>query len=146
MNTSRIMSIKENGVQINWKYLVIGILIIFGGGGGWFGISLATKDQVDDKIKIRAVEQGKKDSEQDNKIHKNAEEIHEVKEISGQVKFKLNAVQEVQHRQIARDESRRITEKIRSRTRRENEYDRIYNLNIKKLKSGKDPCSDLSCN
>jgi len=143
---SRIMEIKENGIHINWKYLLIGIIVIFAGGGSWFGIALATKDQVDDKIQIQAEKQKNTDTAQDAAIKENSKEIHEVKEISGQVKFKLNAVQEVQHRQIARDESRRLTEKIRSRQRRENDYDRIYNLNIKRLKAGKDPCSDLSCN
>ncbi|NIQ91005.1 MAG: hypothetical protein GWM98_04645 [Nitrospinaceae bacterium] len=146
MNTSKIMQIKENGVVIHWKYLLAVALVVFGGGGGWIGISLATTDQVQDKIEIQAGKQKGIDDKQNAKIQANEEGIEEVRHISGQVKFKIDAVQEVQHKQIARDEARRATEKIRSRDRREDEYDRLYDLNMKKLKSGADPCSDLACN
>lgn len=142
---SRIIDIKENGISIHWKYLLIAVVVIFGGGGSWIGISLATTSQVEEKIQFQAEKQKACDKDQDQKIELNSKGIEEVRVISGQVKFKLNAVQEVQHRQIARDEARRITGTIVNRRRRETEYDRVYNLNMKRLERGADPCSSLSC-
>ena len=143
---SQIFQITNNGITINWKYLLIAIVVLFGGGGSWIGISLATVNQVDEKIELQAEKQKSCDKDQDLKIEKNNIEIKEVKKISGIVKIKIDAVQEVQQRQIARNESRRLTEKIANRTRREREYDRLYDLNMKRLKKGSDPCASIDCN
>ena len=143
---SQILQIANDGITINWKYLLIAVLVVFGGGGSWIGISLATVSQVDEKISYQAEKQKSCDKDQNLKIKKNNDEIKEVKKISGIVRIKINAVQEVQQKQIARDESRRLTEKIANRRKREREYDRLYDMNMKRLKNGSDPCTSINCN
>jgi hypothetical protein len=58
---------------------------------------------------------------------------------------KTEDIQTVQHRDIARQEARLATEKIKNRERREREYDRIFARNLARLKKGKAPCADLRC-
>lgn len=68
--------------------------------------------------------------------------------ISGKVDVmatRLESVQTVQNRSIARDEARRVTAAIRDRNEREHEYDRLLGLNLDRLERGEDPCGTLAC-
>lgn len=57
----------------------------------------------------------------------------------------VKSVQSTQLRDVARTEARRLTEKIPNRVERENTYDRLYELNLRRLERGTDPCGSISC-
>jgi hypothetical protein len=61
------------------------------------------------------------------------------------IENKVDHIQHVQHRQVARQEARRITEKIQDRHERERNYDRLLDINIRRLRENKDPCATLHC-
>ncbi|NIS54599.1 MAG: hypothetical protein GWN94_26490 [Phycisphaerae bacterium] len=63
----------------------------------------------------------------------------------GKLEKKTNDIQTVQHGDIARTEARRVTADIRDRHEREREYDRLVDLNLKRLKEKKPPCNDRRC-
>lgn len=58
----------------------------------------------------------------------------------------VSSVQTTQQKDVARTEARRLTEKIPNRTDREETYDRLYELNLKHLQRGEDPCATVNCN
>jgi len=58
----------------------------------------------------------------------------------------IGSVQTTQQRDVARTEARRLTEKIRDRDEREEAYDRLYELNLKRLQRNVDPCGTVNCN
>ena len=68
----------------------------------------------------------------------NTTKIERLEETTGEI-------QSVQHKNIARTEARRITDSIPNRKRREKEYDRLVERNLKRIKRGQDPCQDLDC-
>jgi hypothetical protein len=63
----------------------------------------------------------------------------------GKITGVVEEVQETQHRDIARSEARRITSDVRDRAQRETLYDTLLGINLKRLKRGQDPCSNVDC-
>lgn len=63
----------------------------------------------------------------------------------GALEDKTEEIQSVQHKDIARQEARRLTKDIPNRERREREYDRLFGLNMSRLKGGREPCANLRC-
>lgn len=57
----------------------------------------------------------------------------------------VTSVQTTQQRDVARTEARRLTEKIQNRADREEAYDRLYELNLVRLRTGRDPCANVNC-
>lgn len=57
----------------------------------------------------------------------------------------ITSVQTIQQRDVARTEARRLTEKIGNRKDREDTYDRLYELNLRRLGRGEDPCANVNC-
>jgi hypothetical protein len=57
----------------------------------------------------------------------------------------VRSVQVTQQRDVSRTEARRLTETIGNRKERERTYDRLYELNLKRLGRGADPCGTVSC-
>lgn len=57
-------------------------------------------------------------------------------------------VQRMEDKQIrgqAREEAHRLTDDIRDRRRAAFEYDRLFELNLRRLAAGRDPCGTLAC-
>ncbi len=50
-----------------------------------------------------------------------------------------------QRKDVAREEARRVTEKISNRARRETAYDYLRRKNLARLENGKEPCIDIDC-
>ena len=133
-------------LRIHWRMIVCILGVIVGGGSvagitTTLGTSTASSDelgvfrteQVDaHRVIDRAlVEAGELAAAQDTKIE--------------QVSRDIQSVQTIQQRDISRTEARRLTEKIGSRREREEQFDRLYELNLKRLGRNADPCGTLSC-
>lgn len=121
-----------------WRRLAIAILMVLGVPTGYAGFQFVT--QAD--LQASEARQNGKVQEVKAEVKKDIAGIH-VK--IGQLDEKVDGVQDFQVKQDARQEARRITERIQNRTTREREYDRLRELNQKRIKDGKDPCTTLTC-
>ena len=141
-----ILKIGEDGIKINWKVLILVITVLFGGGGTYAGVQLVTKDRLDHAIINHDQIIESRNARQDKAIKQNAAAIVDNGKVIGTVRVSIDAIQEVQHKQIAREEARRVTQKINNRQKREEAFDRVYDANMKRLKKGDDPCFNIRCN
>jgi len=133
-------------IRVRWKVIasIIGFLFCggsFAGVGAMFNVGTSVAD---DYTTFKAVqssahihidtaleEQAKHTKEQDGRIET--------------ISTAITSVQTTQQRDVARTEARRLTEKISNRKDREDAYDRLYVLNIKRLSRGEDPCANVRC-
>jgi len=141
-----LLTVKEDGIKINWKVLTAFLIVLFGGSGTYAGIQLVTKENLDKAILSHEQRIEGKNKRQDIMIERNAADIVENGKVIGTIRISLDAIQETQHKSIARGEARRVTQKISNRAKREEAYDRIRDLNMKRLKKGQDPSLNLRCN
>lgn len=134
------------GIKIRWKFILTVITAVLGGGTiAGLGVTVGTKDTV-------STEFNQFKSEQDD-VHAHITETlkkQDERSVSQDLKIEtisgvITAVQTTQQRDVARNEARRLTEKISNREEREFAYDRLYELNLKHLSRGEDPCGSLSC-
>jgi len=114
-------------------------------GVGVAGFRLASEDYVNASVQAESkrheeatVKQEATDERQDEVLVEHSVQIH-------QVQTTVDEIQTVQHKQFSRDEAARITEKIQNRRRREQEYDRLVDRNMRRLKRGLSPCSTVDC-
>lgn len=116
--------------------LVLAVLVGSGGvtSGGIAVFDFATNKALEDSIK--------KETERHVKID---ETFKEQKECITELKQDVMGIKTTQMRQISRNEARRLTEDIKDREKRENDYDRLFIRNLQRLEKGQDPCSNLDC-
>jgi uncharacterized protein HemX len=136
----------KNGVQIYVppKLAIVAIAIVIGSGAGGFGVSnlfngSGTEEKghrSDRKHRDREFNVRFKSIEATQTKH--TEKIEELEETTGEI-------QSVQHKNIARTEARRVTESIINKRRRREIEDRIYEINLTRLKDKKSPCLDRTC-
>jgi uncharacterized coiled-coil protein SlyX len=133
--------------KVRWKFIASCLGVFLGGGtiatlattvgvgtsvADDFGTFKMSQGYAHEHIEKALESQDKRATEQDKKI----EGISDV----------IGSVQTTQQRDVARTEARRLTEKIRDREEREETYDRLYELNLRRLQRGSDPCGNVSCN
>jgi len=125
-----------------WQGLAAAIVTLLGGTGGYVGLQFVTASELKEsevaheaRVEARVV-----------KVEENVKtEVAGINAKIGGLEEKVDGVQNFQIKQDARQEARRLTENIRSRTEREKEYDRLRERNEKRLKDGEDPCTTLDC-
>jgi hypothetical protein len=134
-------------VYIPPKVLLVVVAVFLGSGAGVGGVTKFLNGSGDDKGSHKG---DKGNSDEGNKNYnvrfqsiESTQKIHTQK--IGALETKTNDIQTVQHGDIARTEARRLTEDIKNRDEREREYDRLVDLNIKRLKENDPPCSDRRC-
>lgn len=147
-NSIAPVEIKKTGIifNIRWRFIASVIGVILGGGtvaglATTVGVGSSVASEFDtfknsqgyvhEHIEKALKEQDKRATEQDTKILDVAKVV--------------SSVQTTQQRDVARNEARRLTEKIKEREERESTYDRLYELNLKRLQRGADPCGTISC-
>ena len=141
-----IDGINGRGIAVSWKTVLAVLTVLLGGGGGGYAVrQYVTAGQVDQKIEaVKASENVRHE-----KLDRVVDGLIVTQEAQGtkleQVSRTVGSIQAVQHRQIARDEARRVTKDIRSRNQREEAYDRIREVNLSRLKRGAEPCGSLEC-
>jgi len=135
--------LRING-QLNWRTISLVLVCVLGGGGTGFGFNLlngeATEQIKEHRTKAAATLKEHKDC-----IDKNSEDIAQNTGDIAEIRPLLKDVQAVQHKQVAREEARRLTSAIQGRAIREREYDRLVERNISRLRKGQDPCANLDC-
>jgi len=132
-------------IKLHWR-LIVCVLGVLGLGGSAVGISsqfggAASSDElgafrIEQTDAHRVIDRTLKEAgalavEQDVKIER--------------VSKAIDSVLSQQQRDISRTEARRLTEKIGSRREREETYERLYELNLRRLARGADPCGTLGC-
>jgi hypothetical protein len=133
-------------IRVRWK-VIAGIFgFLFAGGslagvGAMFNVGTSVAGDFD----AFKVEQGSAHRHIDSALE--LQDKH-AKEQDGKVEGiskAISLVQITQQRDVARTEARRLTEKITNRQEREEAYDRLYELNLRRLQRGVDPCGTISC-
>jgi ABC-type phosphate transport system auxiliary subunit len=137
----KTIRIDSTGGSLSWKgwgYFIGSILTVVLGGGTIAGVQLVTKEdlQASEQIQSAKVAQVEENVKRD---------IGSINAKIGDLDTKVVKVQSYQIKQDARQEARRLTETIKDRDEREEEYDRLRELNVKRLEEGKDPCATLQC-
>jgi len=133
-------------IRVRWKFIVsvLGFLLC---GGSFAGVAAMFNvgTSVADDFSTFKSEQGSAhlhiDSALDSQDSRAKAQDDRIEGISKVV----SSVQTTQQRDVARTEARRLTEKIQNRIEREESYDRLYELNLKHLQRGEDPCGTVSC-
>lgn len=145
-STPPAIKIDKGSVSFNWKTLLL-IIAVLGGGGGIAGINFLPKDMkvTEDEPSKLPPEHVEKHNQIDSTLSEHSETLVEQGKVIGEVKEKIDEVQSVQHKQFARDEARRATEDIRDPAKKLREYDRLVDINMKRLGRGADPCSTVNC-
>jgi uncharacterized protein YlxW (UPF0749 family) len=142
------VEVAKNGIKvtIRWKLIATIASIAIGGmsvAGATtiVGVNFASADEVS-KFRVEQDVQhsriNKTLDDQETHAKQQDERIEEVTKV-------VKSVQSTQLRDVARTEARRLTEKISNRLEREDTYDRLYELNLKRMERGDDPCGSIDC-
>jgi len=131
-----------NGREIPLRWIIT-ILAFLGLGGGGTSLFMSEKN-VDTRIEEKAKPIKKKIreyKEEDDSRHIKID--HTFKRIEG----KIDRVQNVQYKQFARSEAVRVTDKakIKFQADREAAQFRLYDMNLNRLQSGREPCQNIDC-
>jgi hypothetical protein len=143
-----IAEIKKSGLffSIKWRWL-LGCLGLLLGSGTIAGLTttLGVGDSMASDFSSFKTEQATVHKHiEDTLFNQDERTTLQDNKIEGISKV-ISSVQTTQQRDVARNEARRVTEDIKNRAEREAAYDRIYELNLKRLQRGADPCSTVAC-
>ena len=142
------VEIAKNGVKvkISWKFIVSAVMIAL---GGTSLAGVATMFNVGTSVADDFTAFKSEQSSQHTHINTSLEmQDSHAKTQDGRIEDiskAITSVQTTQQRDVARTEARRLTEKITNRDEREEAYDRLYELNLRRLQRGVDPCGTLAC-
>lgn len=142
------VQIVENGIKfkVRWRFLasVIGVLL---GGGSIAGLTaiVGTGTSVASDLKEFKFEQDARHIHIDSVLSEQDKHARMQDTKLADVSQAIISVQTTQQRDVARNEARRVTEYIKDRQTREREYDRVYELNLRRLQRGEDPCGNVNC-
>ena len=133
-------------IQIPWK-LIITIMAVILGGGTVAGVTttLGVGGSAKDELATFRVEQADAHSAIDRSFEDAGKRAEAQDAKIAEVAKVVGSVQATQQRDVARNEARRLTADIASRKDREAAYERLYELNLKRLQRDADPCGSLSC-
>lgn len=142
------VEIAKNGIKvtIRWKLIAAIASAVLGGVGiagatTVVGVTFASADDVQAfKIDQDVQHSRINKSLDDQDAHAKAQDDR-----IADINKTVSSVQTTQQRDVARTEARRLTEKINNRLEREETYDRLYELNLKRLQRGDDPCGSIDC-
>ena len=127
-------------IYIPPRLAIVAVALLLGSGVGGLGLSNILNGGADAKTESK---------EPSGTFNVRFERLETGQAVNTQKIEKLDQqvgqIQTVQHSDIARTEARRLTDQIPNRRRREEAYDRLVELNIRRLKRGQDPCQNLGC-
>jgi hypothetical protein len=143
----KYIKVQNGGLEISWRTLLMAVAVVLTGGGAVGALSFASESFVEEKVQESADEIETKQRARGDRLDVTLDRHEDTTngQVIGEVQLDVNAIQKVQHQQYARDEARRVTAKIGSRSLREETYDRLVDLNLARLKNDKPPCANLDC-
>jgi hypothetical protein len=121
------------------------MFLIVIGGGGTAGASLLPLIGGSPSQPFSPGQHETKHTVIDSTLEDHEHSLGEQGQVIRNVEDKLDSVLSVQHKQFARQEARRVTESISNPDKRIQEYDRMVDRNMRRLKRGDDPCGSLVC-
>jgi hypothetical protein len=141
---------KSLRLRVRLKYLrwaVASLLSVAGiGGAGWVGVKVvavkpASAAEVQALDSSNAKDHRAIRDELRSEAVKTAADRTELSAVTATVR----RMEDKQIRGQAREEAHRLADEIRDRRRSAFEYDRLFELNLRRLAAGKDPCGSLAC-
>ena len=140
---------EKGGISANWRTLLL-LGLVLASGGSIAGVSLLPNGITFSPGETEEENVFQNDHKKTHEVigetlEEHAKVLDEQGKVIGEVKYKIDEVQTVQHKQFARDEARRATEGIKDLAARIREYDRLVDINMKRLGRGNDPCSTINC-
>lgn len=139
---SRLPPLTVNGREVPLRWIVT-ILAFLGLGTGGTSIFMSRAD-VDDRIEEKQEpikKRVKKNKEIDDSRHVTIDDTFK------KVVDKMDQLQNVQFKSFARDEAVRIVDeaKIKKQGDREAAQFRLYDMNLSRLKHGRETCQNIDC-
>ncbi len=139
----------DHTIRMSWidttltkKNIAIFLSVLLFGGGGVAAWDVASTEDVRNGIMQHTIQER---MEADTRYERINGVVAKQGRDIGKIKTKVDDIQNVQQRQIARQEARRLTAGIKDRKEREQTYDRLLERNLRRLEAGRDPCSTLVC-
>ena len=135
-------------VGIKWaRRIIITMLSLASAGGvGWVGINIAT---IKPAAAAELMALDKQNSKDHDAIRQTQSADHAMTVVNDtavkNLTQEVGGIKSVLSRDVARKEAHRLTDDIRDRRRSAFEYDRIFEMNLRRLAAGKDPCGTLEC-
>ena len=135
-------------VGIKWaKRAIVALLSLAGVGGvGWMGVQVvlvkpASAADMSVRFEKNDIEHGNILTTQKADHALTVANDTAVKALTQEV----GGIKNILSKDVARKEAHRLTDEIRDRRRAAFEYDRIFEINLRRLAAGKDPCGTLAC-
>lgn len=140
------IKIDNNGMVVSWKTVFAMLVALLGGGSGGLAMfELGTESKVDQKLQqIKDVESTRHQSVSE-KLDEHALILESHNKSIDKIDQGVDEIKLVQHKAVSRDEARRLTVDLEPRVIRERNYDRLVDINLRRLRAGRDPCSNLEC-
>lgn len=136
----------RKGIQVPWKFILFGLTVLAGGGIGSWGLQtfLGTSASASE-LQVVSTKNDAEHSEIKGTLVVQQKITTENTEAIKAVTTTVGKIESAQTRDIARAEARRLTDDIANRKIAEREYDRLFELNLRRLGRGLDPCGTLAC-
>lgn len=146
-NIKKSIRMDSTGISSNWRMILLIAATLLGGGSvfGWKIVPAINGEDNETTQAIRKHEEGPAHTQLNVTLKNQGKQITANTETLNDVSNQLTDVQTTQNSAYARQEARRVTEEIKSRDKREREYDRIVRINFSRLKKGREPCSNIDC-
>jgi len=145
-----IITFGSKGVELNWRTILI-ILAVLGvgsaGGNSLLnnGLGLGGTADLSESLETHVEAQKETNEIFEKSIGANSSTIETTQKNLKKIGKSIQDLQVVQFKTDARNEARRITKEIPNRKAREVKYDTIYDLNMRRLKNGEEPCLTIRC-
>jgi hypothetical protein len=143
-HATQYFRVGPRGITVVWKTVIIvaGVIVTSSGGLFAWNFGLVSEDRLERRLDD-TVNQLRDSEELRYRQLKKMIDLHDTS--IDQISSRITDIQTVQHKQYARDEARRLTETIKQRRQREATYDRLVELNLRRLASGREPCGNVEC-
>lgn len=146
LGSSGEIKLEQNGMVVSWRTVFAMLVALLGGGsGGMAMFEIGNESKVDAKLQeIKSVESTRHSTVQ-IKLDDHAIILEDHNKKISKIDQGVEEIQLVQHKSVSREEARRLTVGIKSRETRERNYDRLVDLNLRRLRKGDDPCANIEC-
>lgn len=133
-------------VVLPWGVWAALITVLFGGGGSCIVFKLVTSDQMQQAIAASERKQSTDVKTLATEVKNNSKSLKTLGRTVGQVQLTQQMDIAVREARRVVDEEMDCNQQLKGcRDKREDARERIRRVNMRRLKVGKEPCSDISC-
>ncbi len=145
-STAPAVVLDRKGIQVPWKFILLGLTVLAGGGIGSWGLQtfLGTSASASELQVVSTKNDAEHSEIKGTLVVQQQITTENTTAIKG-VTATVEKIESAQTRDIARAEARRLTDDIPNRKVAEREYERLFERNLQRMARGLDPCGTLAC-